>query len=1403
MKYLSYDCEVFPNFFMVDFYNPDDNVHTSFVFHETVSENEFRERYNNLKKFIEDIPIDTILISFNGISFDQAVIKAFLEKEINGAYEKSRELVGKKHYVTIKCLFKNNIEIDLYKLLPQTVGSLKKIEARLCLPIVEYKGFNENLPVSKIDEVVSYCQNDTYATWLVFSNEQVQQLVKARLWLKKESSYRNLIDDITTPDVVLTTKIIGSYIAGEYFYKTLRNSLSPVLVFTGGSKLKNITLDCFKKTEFQNVYKTIESWKFTFKDVNGKFESVNPFSLEIPFLDGVLKFGEGGLHYHCKSQYISGKILNIDVSSQYPSIIVNNSITPKYNNPEYENKFISIYRNLVKERLEAKASGDKVKANALKIPLNTISGCFKSSSSCFTNPSGHVEIVLNAQLYILKLIEDLMPFGKIVHVNTDGIVLLVNNENGINETITAWENKFNLKLERTEFSSFLAIDTNNYAFIDAKGNVVKGVGLTNRTIDVFGGGTEPMAIGIAVREYFVHSKPVAETIKNLIKDGDILPFIFIRSVKTPEKYKGVYRYILSKKGVEPMVSTLTSHGYKILIYNEDLVGHCDDVDEDAYIAIAEEKLFEILKNQTVDDYKKLYDYGFSIIPLKPCDKLPKIKWTKYQKERPSEEQITRWFGVKDKPNVGIVCGKVSGITVLDIDNKEKGKKILEKISPNTPVVETANGYHIYFRFNNENSQVFVQGLELKSDGCYVVAPPSIHKTGWKYRWLREFNQNNLEYFSQDMILESEVTNKKLYLAKPEDISMGNRNNTFTSMVGKWLSEGLEETEIKSRLIDINRMIDNPLPNRELNTIVNSVIKTDIKNNSEFVDIWGLYKNKFLQGYKYLPFTREWYKKEGINWIPVSNFLHTCFFEDFKKFIRQEFLKNPKNVSLRKVVLKLENRTSSSIINDGYKFDRSILIDFDKDTSPVIFTRNKAFLIDEKNKELVELKEIEDKVRPFANVIYDETADCPEWKKFINFITGGDNEYAEYLQTLCGYALYPANPERKIFFLSGRGRNGKSTFLNVLNEIFAGYCNRINLNLLLSKTMENSVQYEMFNLKGKRLGYSEETKMLYNLREDVLKDLTGDNVITARPPFCKPISFEATFKLFIIGNDKPCLDGADTAIWDRFVILPFNNRVSDENLILDYSSKLLKESSGIFNWILEGLKRYLKNGLGFCEFTENNTTVYREEMDSIGAFLNDYLSRNKSSYYILGKVTNVESEINNWLEDNGFNRMPKQVINNQLNKKGYSKVIVSIYGKNEWCFVLVEMDNFLRKYMYNINSEDIDYDFLYNRYIKDYDNDLDFETFKKIVDNKKIEITNLKIFLNGLKFFDYEKGVLGKVSDVRKDYERWITNTKIEKLSVHRFNESMRGLGFRYKVVRYNEIIFKAWVLEKGVKNALK
>jgi len=132
--------------------------------------------------------------------------------------------------------------------------------------------------------------------------------------------------------------------------------------------------------------------------------------------------------------------------------------------------------------------------------------------------------------------------------------------------------------------------------------------------------------------------------------------------------------------------------------------------------------------------------GFSVIPVRREDKRPLLLWREYQTRRPTEAEVVTWWKRWPGAGVAIVCGTVSGVAAVDFDPRNgDGVTALADRLPMTPTAETGGGgLHYYFRLTRGESlskiPKLLPGLDLQAEASYVIAPPSLHPSGRRYRW---------------------------------------------------------------------------------------------------------------------------------------------------------------------------------------------------------------------------------------------------------------------------------------------------------------------------------------------------------------------------------------------------------------------------------------------------------------------------------------------------------------------------------------------------------------------------------------------------------------------------------------------------------------------------------------------
>lgn len=240
------------------------------------------------------------------------------------------------------------------------------------------------------------------------------------------------------------------------------------------------------------------------------------------------------------------------------------------------------------------------------------------------------------------------------------------------------------------------------------------------------------------------------------------------------------------------------------------------------------------------------------------------------------------------------------------------------------------------------------------------------------------------------------------------------------------------------------------------------------------------------------------------------------------------------------------------------------------------------------------------ITKIAPVTFDAAATCPTWERFVAESMGGDKQLIAYLQRFIGYALTGSTEEQCLAFFYGDGRNGKSTFLNTIYRMLGAYAAKAPRKFLFESKGDRHPT-ELVPLFGARMVVCHEIGGVARFDEQLLKDVTGSDPLSARRMHEDNWEFEPTHTLFMYGNEKPRIRGRDEGVWRRIRLIPWTIQISKERVDKDLPRKLTKELPGILNWSIRGCLLWQKDGLGMPAAVEEATEAYREESDPLGSF----------------------------------------------------------------------------------------------------------------------------------------------------------------------------------------------------------
>lgn len=286
----------------------------------------------------------------------------------------------------------------------------------------------------------------------------------------------------------------------------------------------------------------------------------------------------------------------------------------------------------------------------------------------------------------------------------------------------------------------------------------------------------------------------------------------------------------------------------------------------------------------------------------------------------------------------------------------------------------------------------------------------------------------------------------------------------------------------------------------------------------------------------------------------------------------------------------------------------------------------------------------------ANTDYSEKMQPAVWLDFLNDIFDGDKEVIRYIQKALGYSLTGSTREQVMFILHGKGRNGKSIFVETIAEILGDYSNNMQAKSLMVKKNDN-VNTDIARLSKARFVTSSEPNEGFRFDEGLIKQITGGDKVTARFLYAEEFEYTPKFKIWVSTNHKPIIRGTDDGIWRRLVLIPFEVQIPEEKVDKDLKYKLLREAPAILNWMTEGAYMWMQEGLEMPNKLKDASQSYRTEMDVVEQFIEEKCNRMKGARET-GKKLYDEYKV--WADENNEYKMDKNKFGKKMKEKFESK-----------------------------------------------------------------------------------------------------------------------------------------------------
>jgi len=528
MNILCYDIETMQEFFLIVVYNPQEDKYYEF------SLNKWQDDLYKFIKYTEQ-HTDFFWVGYNNLRFDSQVVEWVIRNyekwydlsnlDICGRIaQKAADVIHDANYDVFPEYREEELslrQLDLFKIHhydnKNRRVSLKRLEFEMDLENIEEMPIHHTKTDMTKEEVVTtinYCINDVQATYQFY----LITIGKCEHPLYKGNNQIELRQDIEQefdiPCLNYSDSKIGDEMIKKYYCQE-KNITYKELPKKGFFRKEVFVKKCIAEYV---AFQTDELKQFLLRIKKMKLGMQDDFKEEIHFYGNVYSFMKGGIHTENKPEVFEAndeyEIIDWDVSSYYPAIIINNGRYPQHLGKE----FLRGYKQMFDKRLELKPLAKKDKkikgiVGALKLAVNSVYG--KSSDmqnwiydrqlTMFTTITGELSLMMLIEAYELRGIH-------VISANTDGVTIMIKKcdielMKAINEW---WMNLTSYELERTDYQKIIFSTVNDYIAIKTDGEIKKkGDFLTDFELHK---NKSARIVPLALEAYYVHNIPIATTI---------------------------------------------------------------------------------------------------------------------------------------------------------------------------------------------------------------------------------------------------------------------------------------------------------------------------------------------------------------------------------------------------------------------------------------------------------------------------------------------------------------------------------------------------------------------------------------------------------------------------------------------------------------------------------------------------------------------------------------------------------------------------------------------------------------------------------------------------------------------------------------------------------------------------
>lgn len=276
-----------------------------------------------------------------------------------------------------------------------------------------------------------------------------------------------------------------------------------------------------------------------------------------------------------------------------------------------------------------------------------------------------------------------------------------------------------------------------------------------------------------------------------------------------------------------------------------------------------------------------------------------------------------------------------------------------------------------------------------------------------------------------------------------------------------------------------------------------------------------------------------------------------------------------------------------------------------------------------------------------------------WESALDTFFLKDKDLIDYVQRMVGLSAIGKVYVEALIIAYGEGRNGKSTFWNVIARVLGTYSGNISADMLTVGCRRN-VKPELAEAKGKRMLIAAELEEGMRLNTANVKQLCSTDEIYAEKKYKDPFSYIPTHTLVLYTNHLPRVGAIDKGTWRRLIVIPFDAKIEGSADIKNYADYLYENAGGaILSWVIEGARKVIADNYKIDPPKKVREAIkhYKESNDWLGNFLDEcceldssYIAKSSEVYNEyrifctqVGEFTRSTTDFYTALESVGFER----------------------------------------------------------------------------------------------------------------------------------------------------------------------